>query len=97
MAKGYWVSVYRVVHDQAKLDAYAPLAKQALDAHGGRPLIRGVADTVYENGVKGRTVVIEFDSVAQAKAARDSGEYRKALDALADGVDRDFRIVEGVG
>ena len=29
--------------------------------------------------------------------ARESTEYKAALDALSDGVDRDFRIVEGVG
>jgi uncharacterized protein (DUF1330 family) len=43
-----------------------------------------------------RTVLIEFDSVAQAVAAHDSPGYKAALDALGDGADREIRIVEGV-
>jgi uncharacterized protein (DUF1330 family) len=43
-----------------------------------------------------RTVVWEFDSVAQALAAHDSPAYREALRVLGDAVERDMRIVEGV-
>jgi uncharacterized protein (DUF1330 family) len=51
---------------------------------------------VYDNAVAQRVVLIEFDSVEQARAAHDSAAYAKALDALGDAVDRDIRIVEGV-
>lgn len=96
MAKGYWVSCYRAVHDQDKLAAYAKLAPGAVEAHGGKFVIRGVAATAYEQGVVGRTVVVEFDSIEAATKARASSEYKTALDALGDGVDRDFRVVEGI-
>ena len=96
MAKGYWVSCYRAVHDQDKLAAYAKLAPGAIEAYGGKFVVRGVAAQAYEQGVVGRTVVVEFDSVDTATKARESGEYKAALDALGDGVDRDFRVVEGV-
>jgi uncharacterized protein (DUF1330 family) len=43
-----------------------------------------------------RTVLIEFDSVAQATAAHDSPGYQAALKALGNGAERDIRIVEGV-
>jgi len=46
--------------------------------------------------MKERVVIIEFDSVHKAMAAHDTADYKKALDALGDGADRDFRIVEGV-
>jgi uncharacterized protein (DUF1330 family) len=46
--------------------------------------------------VKQRVVLIEFDSVAQARVAHDSEAYAAALDALGDAVDREIRIVEGV-
>lgn len=95
MAKGYWVSCYRAVHDQDKLAAYAKLAPAAIEAYGGKFVVRGVAAHAYEQGVVGRTVVVEFDSVGTATKARESTEYKAALDALADGVDRDFRVVEG--
>lgn len=95
MAKGYWVSCYRAVHDQDKLAAYAKLTPAAIEAYNGKFIVRGVAAQAYDQGVIGRTVVVEFDSVDTATKARESSEYKAALDALADGVDRDFRIVEG--
>ena len=96
MAKGYWVSCYRAVHDNDKLAAYAKLAPAAIEAYGGKFVVRGVAAQAYEQGVVGRTVVVEFDSVDTATKARESSEYKAALDALGDGVDRDFRVAEGV-
>ena len=97
MAKGYWISCYRAVHDPAALGEYAKLAGPAIQQHGGRFIARGGTVRTYDSGVDGRTVVVEFDSVDQAIKARESPEYGKALDALGNAVERDFRIVEGVG
>jgi uncharacterized protein (DUF1330 family) len=96
MAKAYWISAYRSVSSPEKLAAYAKLAGPAIAAGGGKFLARGEAAKVYESGVQQRTVLIEFDSVAQAIAAHDSPGYQAALDALGDGAVRDIRIVEGV-
>jgi uncharacterized protein (DUF1330 family) len=96
MAKAYWFSIYRSIHDPDKLAAYAKLAGPALAAAGGRTLVRGVAAQVYEAGLKERTVLIEFDSLEAARAAHDSPAYQEALAALADGADREIRIVEGL-
>lgn len=97
MAKAYWITAYRSVRDPQALAAYARLALPALEAAGGRFLVRGMPARVYEGGLEQRTVLIEFDSVARAIAAHDSPAYREALRALGDGADRDMRIVEGVG
>jgi uncharacterized protein (DUF1330 family) len=43
-----------------------------------------------------RTILVEFDSYEIALAAHESEAYRKALQALGSGAERDFRIVEGV-
>ncbi|HTC53170.1 MAG TPA: DUF1330 domain-containing protein [Steroidobacteraceae bacterium] len=96
MAKGYWISAYRAIRDEAALAAYAKLAAPALQAAGGRFLARGLPARVYEKGLAQRTVLIEFDSVAQAIAAHDSPGYQQALRALGNGADRDLRIVEGM-
>ena len=96
MAKAYWISVYRSVRDEKALAEYAKLAGPALLAAGGRFLARGLPARFYESGVNGRTVLIEFDSVAKAVAAHDSPGYQEALRALGNGVDRDVRIIEGV-
>lgn len=96
MPKAYWVSTYRAVTNSDKLAAYAKLAGPALTAGGGRFLARGEPAVVYELGLKQRTVVIEFESVAQAVAAHDSPAYQAALDALDDGAEREIRIIEGI-
>ena len=96
MAKAYWVATYRSVSDPDALAAYARLAAPAIAAAGGRVLARGVPAQVYEAGLQQRTVVIEFDSVAQAQAAHDSPGYQEALAVLAGGAERDIRILEGV-
>jgi uncharacterized protein (DUF1330 family) len=97
MSKAYWISAYRSIRDEAALAAYAKLAGPALLGAGGRFVVRGMPAQVYESGIAQRTVIIEFESVAQAIAAHDSPEYQQALRALGNGADRDLRIVEGVG
>lgn len=97
MAKAYWIAAYRSVRDPQAFAAYAKLALPALEAAGGRFLVRGMPARVYESGLEQRTVLIEFDGVAQAIAAHESPAYQEALRALGNGADRDMRIVEGVG
>jgi uncharacterized protein (DUF1330 family) len=97
MARAYWICAYRAVRNREAFAAYARLAGPALEAAGGRFLARGLPAKVYEAGLEQRLVIIEFPSVAQATAAHDSAAYQEALRALANGAERDLRIVEGVG
>ena len=96
MAKSYWVSVYRSIPDRQRLTDYDRLAGLAIRAGGGRVLSRGDRVVAHESGNTQRVVLIEFDSFEQAAAAYESDAYRKALAALPDDVERDFRIIEGV-
>jgi len=96
MPKGYWISCYRSISNPDKLAAYAKLAAPAIQAGGGKFIVRGPADKAYEHGIKQRTVVVEFESLAKAHAVHDGPGYQEALRVLGDGVERDFRIVEGV-
>jgi uncharacterized protein (DUF1330 family) len=93
MPKAYWISTYRSIHDTEALAAYAKLAGPALQKAGGRFLIPA---QVYESGLSQRTVLVEFDSVAQAIAAHDSPAYQEALRVLGKAVDRELRIIEGI-
>lgn len=95
MTKAYWVATYRSVSDQDALAAYAALGGPALTAAGGRILARGMPAQVYEAGLQQRTVVVEFDSVEQARTAHDSPAYQRALAVLGGGAERDIRIIEG--
>ncbi|MBT2674089.1 DUF1330 domain-containing protein [Streptomyces sp. ISL-14] len=97
MAKGYWVSVYPAISDPERLTAYNELAGPAVQVGGGRVLsLLGGRVVAHEAGITQRVVLIEFDSFEQAVAAYESEAYQKALVALPDGVERDFRIVEGI-
>lgn len=96
MPKGYWVSVYRAISDPERLTAYNKLARAAVRAGGGRLFSRDGRVVAHEAGITLRVVLIEFDSFEQAVAAYESEAYQKALVALPDAVERDFRIVEGI-
>src|SRR5512134_2391458 len=97
MAKAYWVVCYRSIKNPDALAAYAKIAGPAIQAAGGRFLVRGTPAKTYENGLNQRTVVSEFDSLEKAIAAHESPAYQEALRVLGDAADRDLRIVEGVG
>ena len=96
MAKAYWIASYRSIKNPDALAAYAKLAGPAIQGAGGRFLVRGMPAKTFEAGLNQRTVMIEFDSVAQAIAAHDSPAYQEALRVLGDAAERDIRIVEGV-
>ena len=96
MPKGYMISAHRKEADPVKRAAYLELAAPALEAAGGRFLAKGGRVQARENGIAGRTILIEFESYEAAVSAYDSEPYREALRALDGGADRDIRLFEGV-
>jgi uncharacterized protein (DUF1330 family) len=96
MSKGYWISAYRSISNPEALAAYAKLAAPAIEAAGGKFLTRGGKMKTHESGLNQRAVIVEFDSFDLAVAAYESEGYRAALAVLGNGVERDFRIIEGV-
>ena len=96
MAKGYWITLYHSVSNPDALAEYAKLAGAAIEAAGGRFLVRGMPARTYEAGVQERAIVIEFDSVKRAIAAYESPGYQAALKVLGGSAKRDMRFVEGV-
>jgi uncharacterized protein (DUF1330 family) len=97
---GYWVCVYPANSDSERLTAYDKLARPAVQAGAGAPCPVAVESSptkvANEAGITQRVVMIEFDSFEQAVAAYENEACQKALVALSDGVERDFRIVEGI-
>ncbi|MCK5932833.1 Uncharacterized conserved protein, DUF1330 family [Fulvimarina manganoxydans] len=94
MAKGYWIA--RVdVRDPERYKDYVETAAPAFAEYGGRFLARGGPVTPLEGQQRGRNVVIEFDSVEQAKACYDSAQYQKAAAIRQMVADADMIIVEG--
>jgi uncharacterized protein (DUF1330 family) len=97
MPKGYWVACYREIKDEEALKQYSALATSAIENAGGRFLSRGKAIAAHEAGWLERTVVVEFDSVADAIAAYKTEAYQRAVAALENKVERGFRILAGAG
>ena len=96
MKKGYWVVAYRAISDESANKAYGELALPAVESFGGRFLTRSFSRVrAHEAGLQERTVIVEFDSYERALAAHENEAYKKALQALGSGAERDFRIVEG--
>jgi uncharacterized protein (DUF1330 family) len=95
MKKGYWVVAYRSISDESALKAYGALALPAVESFGGRFLTRSTSQIqTQEAGLRQRTILVEFDSYEIALEAHESEAYRKALQALGSGAERDFRIIE---
>lgn len=77
MAKGYWVA--RVdVEDGERYKDYIAAAKIAFDEYGANFLARGGEIDRAEGECRARNVIIEFDSLAIAKACYYSEQYQIA-------------------
>jgi uncharacterized protein (DUF1330 family) len=96
MAKGFWITFYHSVSNPDALAKYAALGGPAIQAGGGKFLVRNSPTKVYEAGKNQRTVVIEFESVEKAIACYEGEAYQAALEILKGAAERDLRIVEGV-
>jgi uncharacterized protein (DUF1330 family) len=95
MAKGYWITFYRKITNADALAAYGKVAGPAIQTGGGKILARGVPAKSYEAGLKERTVLIEFESLAHAVATFEGPEYQAAAKLLAGAAERDIRFMEG--
>ncbi len=96
MKKAYWVVAYRKIDDTTAVQEYGKIAGPAIQAQGGKTLVRTFEVTAHESGVPQRTVVIEFESLQQALDTYESDAYQAALKVLGTAAERDFRIVEGI-
>jgi uncharacterized protein (DUF1330 family) len=85
------------VTNPAQFEEYKKLAPPAIAKFGGRYLIRGGAYEVLEGDWKPqRITVVEFESVARAKAFYDSPEYAKAIATRKGAAKFRMLAVEGV-
>lgn len=94
MAKGYWV----VQVDVTDLTAYAnyrAFIDPFLTKRGARFVVRGGQQVVTEGSAYPRTIVVEFPSFAEAKAAYESAEYTEGRALRAGASETNFVIVEG--
>lgn len=94
--KAYWIA-HVTVTDPAAYTGYQALAPAAFAAHGARFLARGGAYEVLEGPALDRHVVIEFPSLAAARACYHSPEYQAAKARRDGAATAHVVIVEGLG
>ena len=84
------------VTDPEQYKHYMALSPGAIEAHGGRFIVRGGATEVLEgDGDDRRMVVVEFPSMDAARTFYDSPEYREARAAREGAAEMEMIIVEG--
>lgn len=94
MPKAYWIA--RVdVRDAENYPEYITTATPAYKRYGAKFLVRGAPIEHSEGTTRSRNVVIEFASLADAKACYDSPEYQAALKIRQANADSDLVIIEG--
>jgi len=93
--KGYVVTVYKTIKDEDVLKNYAVKARDAIEKHKGKFLVRGGKKITTEGDESPRTVVIEFPSFNEAKNFFHSKEYQDAHAILGNTVVRHHQIIEG--
>ena len=92
----YVIAEVEVV-DPAGYDEYRKGVPATIAAYGGRFLVRGGAVETREGGwAPKRIVVLEFESVARARAWYESPEYRPLLQLRARAAKSKLIIVEGL-
>ena len=96
MPKGYFVVLHRGKANVKSREEYLKIASPAILEVGGKVLASNDRVYAYENGLVERVVLVEFLSIEVAKKFYNSQEYQEALNALKNGADRDFRIIEGI-
>ncbi|WP_212630405.1 DUF1330 domain-containing protein [Pseudomonas sp. KB-10] len=94
--KAYWIAHVDVT-DPQQYGEYTRRAPAAFQRYGGRFLARGGRSQAMEGRpTPQRSVVIEFDSYAQAQACYHSDEYQQACVHRQGVAKAEVIIVEGI-
>jgi uncharacterized protein (DUF1330 family) len=95
MAKGY-VILTETIHDPEGMSAYGQASMASVVEHGGKVLVVDADVQVLEGEWQGtRTVVVEYESVAAARAWYESPGYQAALPLRKAAADGNVVIVSG--
>lgn len=95
--KGYIVAEVKV-HDADAIALYRQLSQAAVEQYGGRFLVRGGAAEILEGKwtPPQRLVIVEFDSVEQARRFYASAEYQAARKVRENAAEMNMLAIAGV-
>ncbi|MCY4586225.1 MAG: DUF1330 domain-containing protein [Bryobacterales bacterium] len=92
-----YVIIDAKVTDESAFRTHLARVPAIVKAHGGRYLVRGGAHEVIRgNWTPDRLVVLEFDSVQQAREWQDAPDYADLREKLNRVSETNVVIVEGV-
>jgi uncharacterized protein (DUF1330 family) len=93
-----YVVVQIDIHDPATYEHYKAKATPTVAAYGGRYVVRGGTSEVLEGSWQpSRLVVLEFPSVAQARAWWSSPEYAPLKAVRQRSAHTEMLLIEGAG
>jgi len=95
MTKGY-VFMNANVTDSEKFAAYQPLSMQAIEAYGGKFLVRGGRSEAFEGSMRPPSVVLEFADYETAKKWYRSAQYEAARHVRAGAAELNMMAVVGL-
>jgi uncharacterized protein (DUF1330 family) len=95
MPKAYWIA-HIDVHDPQGYKDYVAKSTAAVQAFGGRHIVRGGKSEAREGQMRSRHAVVEFPSYDVAVACYQSDLYQEALGIRNRYSQGDLSIVEGV-
>jgi uncharacterized protein (DUF1330 family) len=84
------------VTDPVTYERYRPLAAASIARHGGKYIVRGGGTEALEGAAPNRVVVLEFASLAAARAFYTSPDYGEALKIRAAASRSRVFLVEGM-
>ncbi len=96
MTKAYIIAQATVTNSE-QYEGYKALAAAAVAKYGGKYIMRGGATHLLEGDwAPPRLVILEFESVEQAKRFYDSPEYREAREQRRGAAQMNMLVVEGM-
>ena len=95
MPNAYLVAHIRV-HDAEKFEKFKAISGPAIETYGGRVLARNPQPDHREGMLRGLTILIEFNTMADAQRFYESQEYNAARLVREQAADTDLMLVEGI-
>ncbi|MDB5080025.1 MAG: hypothetical protein JWP00_1949 [Chloroflexi bacterium] len=85
------------VKDPEGYAGYSKLARPAIEKYGGKAIVRnGEVDVKEGSWVPKRLVILQFESMEQARKFYDSPEYREARAIREKFSSAEFLLIDGV-
>jgi len=94
MAKGYIVADIHV-HDKEGFEKFRQIASPVIGEYGGKILVRNPKPEVREGIDVGMVILLEFESMENARKFYESEKYTSAIALREKAADTNLYLVEG--